>query len=190
MAAFEARLQRKKAAELIPLVPRKNSVGVVKKTSGNKLKKRPSALTIHSDQSQASSSRPGTPTSQNSDSQRQPKKLRKRSHDFGRSSSESVHENLPVQLPPSPRPHMQAAVTKGECWDGVLPASEVAFHRHASRGKLGPPPSPSHGMRFDGVGVPKRGSPGKVVRVHPSQVGHLPPSPKMARPPLHDWEII
>ena len=163
---------------------------IFKKTSANKLKKRPSALTIHSDQSQASSSRPGTPTSQNTDSQQQPKKLRKRSRDFGRSSSESIHEVLPSQLLPSPRPHMQAAVTKGECWDKVLPASEVAFHRHASRGKLGPPPSPSHGMRFNGVGAPKRGSPGKAVRVHPSQVGHLPPSPKMARLPLHDWEII
>jgi hypothetical protein len=178
---------------LIPLVPRKPSVEVIRKTSTNKLKKRPSALTLqsHPNQFQPSTSRPGTPTSQDPDSpQRQPRKLHRRSRSFTR-SSESVQGVFVVQPPPSPLVHAQTAMMRNDDRDRALPASEAAYNRQIARARLGPPPSPSHGKRFGDIGAPRRGSPEKVVRMHPSQVvGYLPSSPKKARPPQHDWEII
>lgn len=171
VAMFEAKLRRKKIA-LIPLVPRKPSVEVLKKGPANKLKKRPTALILHSNKSQPSPPRPGTPNSQDSDTQtqRQPNKLHKRSRSFNRSSPESVQQILPVpalvQTPPSPAP-AQAVIAgdldRDRALDGVL-------YRPTVRLNLGPPPSPSHGSRFEGVGVPRRGSLEKVVG-RPVQVG-------------------
>ena len=154
---------------LIPLVPRKPSVEIIRKTSANKLKKRPSALILHSDKSQSSLSRPGTPTSQNTDTQTQrpPNKLRKRSRSFTRSSPDSIQQSLPVSTPPSPA-QVQTFTMKDRGRDKT---ADVVFHRPAARFNSGPPPSLSHGRRFDGA--PRRGSPEKVV-VRPLQLGpHL-----------------
>jgi len=179
IAMFEKKLRRKKVV-LIPLVPRKPSVEITRKTSANKLKKRPSALTLHSNKSQSSLSRPGTPTSQNTDTQtqRQPNKLRKRSRSFTRSSPESIQQGLP-STPPSP-PQIQALMMKDR--DKV---TEVVFHRPIARLNLGPPPSPSNGKRFEGV--PRRRSPEKVA-VRPSQVG--PPHPARGRTPSRDSGVV
>ena len=178
---FERKLRRKKVA-LIPLVPRKPSVEIARKTSANKLKKRPSALILHPNKSQSSLSRPGTPTSQNNDSQtqRQPNKLRKRSRSFTRTSPESIRQGLPVSTPPSSA-QVQTFTTKDQDRDKVI---EAAFHRPTARLNLGPPPSPSHGRRFDGV---RRGSPEKVG-VRPSQIG--PPLPVRGRTPSRDRGIV
>ena len=176
---FEAKLRRKKEAKLIPLVPRKPSVEPIKKTSANKLRKRPSALILHSHSSQPqpqpSSSRPGTPTSQNSDTQaqRQPNRLRKRSRSLTRSSPEPTQQSLPPRTPPP------SAQVQG---------SEGASYRPTVRAKLGPPPSPSNGKRFGGRGVPRRSLEKSMRRS--SQAS--PPSPPLrgAKLPLQDWEII
>jgi len=180
--------------ELIPLVPRKPSVEVMTKRSTNKLKKRPSALTLHSNQSQPSSSRPGTPSSQNSDTQpqRPPNKLRKRSRSFTRSSPDSIQQSLPVQAPvqTSPPPPAQVLVPTVKDRDrDKLPEVTAVFHRPIGRVKMGPPPSPSNGKRFEGVGMPRRRSPEKVA-ARPSQVVPLPPSPGMAKTLSWDWEVI
>ena len=164
VAALEAKLQRKKEVKLIPLVPRKHSVEVTKQASANRLKKRPSALTLrfHSTQSQASSSRPGTPTSQNSDSraQRQPNQLRKRSPSH---TPEPVQQNLPAQRPSSPATLVQAVLTKDGDGDEAS-GSQVVLHKQTVRAKSGPPPSSSHGKRFEGVGALRR-SPKKATRM-------------------------
>jgi hypothetical protein len=190
VAAFEAKLRRKKEVKLIPLVPRKPSVEATKKAPANKLKRSSTlALYSHSTQSQASSSRPGTPNSQNSDSQtqRQPNKLHKRSRSFTR-SPKSDKQSLPVQLPPSPPSLVQVLLTKDGDRDKAS-GSEVLLNKQTARIKPGPPPSPSHGMRFGGEGAPR--SPKKVTRRRPSWVGPPPPSPPKKTtsfPP--DWEII
>lgn len=176
---------------LIPLIPRKPSVNVIKKASANKLKKRPSALILGSNQSQPSSSRPGTPTSQNSDTQtqRQPNKLRKRSRSLTRSSPGSVQQSLPVyarvQTPPLPA-QVQIITVKDRDRDE---SSEVVLHRPIPRVKSGPPPSPSHGTRFVGMGVPRRGSPEKVM-TRPSQMIPPPTPPGRGRPSSRGWEVI
>ena len=64
VAIFEAKLRRKKVA-LIPLVPHEPLVEVTGAASVSGLKE-PLAPVLHSSQSQPSSSRPGTPTSQRS----------------------------------------------------------------------------------------------------------------------------
>lgn len=194
VTTFEAKLRREKEVKLIPLVPRKPSVEVTKKAPANKLKKRPSALTLrsHSPQSQAASSRPGTPTSQNSDSQtqRQPNKLRKRSRSFGRASPDLVQQSYPIQSPPSSPMAQALAVLTKDGDRGKVSGCEVVLNKQTARIKLGPPPSPSHGKRFEGVGGPRR-SPGKVFQRRPSQVGPPPPSPpRRTRPPPQDWEVI
>ena len=168
---------------MIPLVPRKPSVEITRKTSANKLKKRPSALVLHSNKSQSSLSRPGTPTSQNTDTQnpRQPNKLRKRSRSFTRSSPEPAQQNLPVSTPPSPA-QVYTLTMSDRNRDKT---AEVVFHRPTARLNLGPPPSPSHGRRFDGA--PRRGSPEKVA-VRPSQVG--PPHPVRGRTTSRDRGIV
>ena len=168
---------------LIPLVPRKPSMEIARKTSANKLKKRPSALILHPNKSQSSLSRPGTPTSQNTDTQpqRQPNKLRKRSRSFTRSSPESTQQSLPASTPPSPA-QAQAFTMKDRGRDKV---TEVVFHRLTPRLNLGPPPSPSHGKRFEGA--PRKGSPEKVA-VHPSRIG--PPLPVRGRTPSRDRWIV
>lgn len=177
---------------MLPLVPRKPAVQVIKKTSTNKLKKRPSALTLHSNSahSQASSSRPGTPNSQNSDSQtqRQRNKLHKRSGSFKWSSPERAQQNLPPQPSPSPAAKVQTHLTKDEDRDKAS-GSEVVLHRQTARSKIGPPPSSSHGRRFESADAP--GSPKKVPRIRPSRVGPPPRSPPRRVGPLqHDWEIV
>ena len=192
-AIFEAKLRRKKEVNLIPLVPKKPSMEVIKKTSANKLKRRPSALALlnsnHS-QPQPSSSRPGTPTSQNPDAQnqRQPNRLRKRSRSSTQPSPESIRRGLPIQAPVTPPPPAQAQVIVVKDRDRDRP-SEAAFYRPTARIKLGPPPSPSHGKRFEGTGVPGRRTPEHVV-TRPWRPG--PPSPPLggARLPTRDWEII
>lgn len=134
VTALEARLQRKKTAKLIPLVPRKKvSVELISNKPGNKLRKRRSTS---SGPSPSESSRPGTPTSQSFDSQTQQRpqnKLRKRS----RGSSIDSLQGSPPEL-------VQDFKSK------VLSASEVVIRRSNSQraGKQGPPPSPSHRMRF------------------------------------------
>ena len=192
VAMFEAKLRRKKEAKLIPLVPRKPSMEVIKKTSANKLKKRPSALILlHSNQCQPqpSSSRPGTPTLQNSDVQqhRQPNRLRKRSRSSTRPSPESAQRNLPAQTPATPQfPGQVQAITAK---DRDRDTSEAASYRPTARINLGPPPSPSHGKRFGGTGVQGRRTPENVM-ARPLQPG--PPSPPLGRARLsaQDWEII
>ena len=178
VAMVEAKLGRRKVVVLVPLVPRKPSVEVIKqKTSANKLKKRPSGLVLDSDQSyvEHSPSRAGTPSSQSSDTQapRQRNKLRKRSRSSTRSSPESVHLGLPVQAqapvqtPPSPA-RVRAVMGKDRGRDR---APEVLLsHRPTARLTLGPPPSPSHGKRFEGA----RRSPDKGM-ARPLPVGPPPP---------------
>ena len=187
IAMFEAKLRRKKAG-LIPLVPRKPSVEVIKKTSTNRLKKRPEALNLHSNQSHPSSLQPGTPTSQNSDAQtpREPRKLRKRSRSLARSSPESIAHSLPVpapiQTPPLPA-QAQVVTMRDRDWDKV---PEAVLHRPTARLNLGPPPSPSHGKRFESMGVPRR-NPEKVT-ARPPQVGLLHPG--RGRSTSQDGEIV
>lgn len=182
--------------KLIPLVPRKPSVEIIRKGSINKLKKRPSALSLHSHstQSQASSSRPGTPTSQNSDPQtpRQTNKLRKRSRSVLRSSPEPGQQSFQVQPLPSPTVQARAATLAKDRGQDKAPTSEVPLYKQTARAKLGPPPSPSHGRRFQGVGSPKSPkSPKMVFKTRPSQVNPPPPSPpRRTRPFAQDWELI
>jgi len=187
VATFEAKLRRKQVA-LIPLVPRKPSMEITKKTSANKLRKRPSALVLHSNQSQSSLSRPGTPTSQNTDAktQRQPNKLRKRSRSLTRSSPESIQQSLPASTPvhTPPAPAQVRAVTTRDGEREREGAPEVVFHRPTARLNLGPPPSPSHGRRFDDMR--RRGSPEKVG-VRPLQIS---PHPGRGRAASRDREIV
>ena len=191
VAMFEAKLRRNKVVALIPLVPRKPSVDMIKKTSTNKLKKRPSALILGSNRSQHSLSRPGTRNSQNSDTQtqRQPNKLRKRSRSFTRSSPGSVQQSLPVcvpvQTPPSPG-QAQTITVRDRDRDK---SSEVVHHRPITRINWGPPPSPSHGTRFKGMGVPRRRSPEKIM-TRPSRVIPSPTPPERGRLSPRGWEII
>lgn len=191
VAASEARLRRKREVKLIPLVPRKRSAEVIKKVSASTLKKQPLAPFSQSAQSQASSSRPGTPTSQNSDSQtqRQPNKLRKRSRSFTRSSPRPGQQSLPVQPPLSPVARVQKLLTKDGDQDKES-ESEVVRHKQTARVRLGPPPSPSHGKRFEVAGAPKR-RPKRDNPMHPSHLGPPPPSPPMKlKPFIKDWEIV
>ena len=190
---FEAKLRRKKEVKLIPLVPRKPSAEVIKNSSTNKLKRRPSALVLlHSNlsQPQPSSSRSRTPTSQNSDAQNQHQqnKLRKRSRSSTRPSPELVQQSLPVQTPVTPPlpAQAQAITVKDRDRDKV---SEAAFYLSAARTNLGPPPSPSNGKRFEGVGVSGRRTPEKLI-TRSSQLG--PPSPSLvrAKQSVQGWEII
>ena len=167
---LEAKLRRKKM-KLVPLVPKKPSVEVIKKTSANKLKKRPSDLVFHSNSNQSQPQLSSSP-SQNPDA-RQPNRLRKRSRSLTRNSPESIQHGVPV--------HVQTP--------GTPPAKDKDKWSNV-RVNLGPPPSPSHGRRFDGpIGVPRRRSPEKVM-LRPLQGG--PPSPPLgrAKPSLKDWEII
>lgn len=175
---FEAKLRRKKA--LIPLVPRKPSLEVIRKNSRNKLRKRPSALVL-----QPSSSRPGTPTSQNSDTRpapRKPNKLRKRSRSSTRSSPELTQQSLPVPAPARALP----LSTQSQVVAMREKPPEVAFHRPIVRPNLGPPPSPSHGRRFEGMGVPRRRSPEKAM-ARPLLVGS---PPGRGRPISRDRELV
>lgn len=177
---LEAKLRRKgkKKVELTPLVPtRKLPVEAAAKKAPAKLKKRPPELTLRSHSSQPSLSRPGTPNSQNSDTQvrRQPNKLRKRSHSFNKSSPESIQQSLPVQRPPSPPAQVQPAMA-GDRERGMVSPSEIPLLRVVSRVWLGPPPSPSHGRRFGDVS-PR--SQEKVPRTSLLQV--CPPSPSTRR---------
>ena len=172
--------------KLIPLVPGKPAVEATKKAPANKLRKRRQSNSTHS---QASTSRPGTPTSQNSDHQRQPNKLRKRSCSISRSSPEPSQQGSPALPPPSPV-QVQEVLTKdggqdGESRTGILPNKRPTTRFN------GPPPSPSYGKRFDGVGAPPR-SPKRVVQMRSSSAGLPAPSPpRKSRPfPKDDWEII
>ena len=188
-AMFEAKLRRKKEVNLIPLVPKKRSVEVIKKTSANKLKKKPAALTLlnsNQPQPQLSSSRPGTPTSQNPDAQiqRQQNRLRKRSRSSTRPSPESIRRDLPIQGPVTPPPQAQSQVVVVKDRDRDK-SFEAAFYRPTARINLGPPPSPSHGKRFEDTGVPGRRTPEHVV-TRPLRPGPPSPSLRGARLPTRD----
>lgn len=197
VAAFEAKLQRGKEMKLIPLVPKKPSVELTRRASTNNMR-RPSVLSLGSQshvptsrpvtpssRPATPSSRPGTPSSQKSDppAQRQPNKLRKRSRSFTRSFPELETQDLPVQLSPSPAAQVQAVFTKVGDREKSS-GSEVLFKKQVDRVKLGPPPSPSHGRRFEGESPVKR-RPKK-------RMGPPPPSPprRTTPAPKDQWEVV
>ena len=185
VAMLETKLRRKKGAKLIPLVPKKPSMEIIRKASGNKLRKPPSGLNLKPSQSQPppSSSRPGTPTLQpERQNQRSPNKLRKRGRSFTGSPPEEAPESLPVPRTPPPLTRVQGVMAKER-------APEVAPYRPTARINLGPPPSPSHGKRFQGGGR-LAGRRSLEVMVRPSRVGTPTPPVERGGPSLKDWEMV
>ena len=180
----ETKLRRKKGAKLIPLVPKKPSMEIIRKASGNKLRKPPSSLNLKPSQNQPppSSSRPGAPTVPlERQNQRSPNKLRKRGHGFTAPSPEEIPQSLPVPGTPPPPARVQEVMAKER-------APEAIPYRPTARINLGPPPSPNHGKRFQGGGLAGRRSPEVMIR--PLRVGTPTPPVERGGPSLKDWEVV
>ena len=112
--------------------------------------------------------------------------ISKQSRSLARSSPKSIPHSLPVpaliQTPPLPA-QAQVVTMRDRDWDK---APEVVLHRPTADLNLGPPPSPSHGKRLKGMGVPRRGP--EKVAAHPSQVRSL--HPRRGRSTSRDGEIV